>query len=576
VKATLMTDKLKKYLNADLPIPQSQYLWPLYGAGFENLGKNAAPIEAPISDIGPDELLVRHDAVGLCFSDIKVINLGQNHPRIYRKMEKDPVVLGHEVSLTVVKVGKNLLNQYQAGDRFIIQADIFVDGVGYAYGYELQGGLSQYNRIDQRILNGDDGNYLIPVKSSTGFAESALTEPWACVTATYDLKYRTSLKAGGVTWIIGTEEIQNRNYSISAGFDAISHPSRILFSLLPPAFAGWLRDSAKNLGIEVTEVTDIHHPPLEKVDDIVILGADPELVETVCPYLADNGILAISTERSFYRPVNVDVGRVHYNGWVIVGGTSRDIADIYSSVPVRSTLKPGGNAWFVGAGGPMGHMHLQHALQVAGHPGSILCTDVSDMRLNDLCYGFSEEAKDKGIEWLCLNPMNQVEYTKGLESFRDGFDDIVVLAPIPKVISEAAQYLAKQGVLNIFAGVNRGVVASLNLNDTVLRGTRVIGHSASTIEDLRLMLHMAETGTLSPNRSVAAVGSLTAARDGLMALRDANFPGKVVIFPQIKDFPLTSLHDLKTKLPSVWNKLKNGREWTVEAEQEFLRLMLPD
>jgi D-arabinose 1-dehydrogenase-like Zn-dependent alcohol dehydrogenase len=571
-----MTDKLKKYLKADLPLPQSQYLWPLYGAGFENLGKNAAPIEAPISDINPDELLVRHDAVGLCFSDIKVINLGQNHPRIYRKMEKDPVVLGHEVSLTVVKVGKNLHAQYRPGDRFIIQADIFVDGVGYAYGYELQGGLSQFNRIDQRILNGDDGNYLIPVKSSTGFAESALTEPWACVTATYDLKYRTGLKPDGVTWIIGTEESLNRNYSISTGFDITSHPSKILFSQLPPDFAGWLSDCANNFGIDVTEVIDIHHPPVELVDDIVILGADPDLVETVCPFLADHGILAISTEHSFSRPVNVDVGRVHYNGWVIVGGTSADIADLYSSVPVRSSLKPGGRAWFVGAGGPMGHMHLQHALQVTGHPGSILCTDVSDMRLNDLCNGFAGEARDKGIEWLCLNPMNQVEYTKGLESFRDGFDDIVVLAPVPKVISESAQYLAKRGVLNIFAGVNRGVVAGLNLNETVLRGTRVIGHSASTIEDLRLMLHMAETGTLSPNRSVAAVGSLSAASDGLMALRDATYPGKVVIFPQIKEFPLTSLHDLKTKLPSVWNKLKNGREWTVEAEQEFLRLMLPD
>jgi hypothetical protein len=426
------------------------------------------------------------------------------------------------------------------------------------------------------ILNGDDGNYLIPVKSSTGFAESALTEPWACVTATYDLKYRTGLKPDGVTWIIGTEESLNRNYSISTGFDITSHPSKILFSQLPPDFAGWLSDCANNFGIDVTEVIDIHHPPVELVDDIVILGADPDLVETVCPFLADHGILAISTEHSFSRPVNVDVGRVHYNGWVIVGGTSADIADLYSSVPVRSSLKPGGRAWFVGAGGPMGHMHLQHALQVTGHPGSILCTDVSDMRLNDLCNGFAGEARDKGIEWLCLNPMNQVEYTKGLESFRDGFDDIVVLAPVPKVISESAQYLAKRGVLNIFAGVNRGVVAGLNLNETVLRGTRVIGHSASTIEDLRLMLHMAETGTLSPNRSVAAVGSLSAASDGLMALRDATYPGKVVIFPQIKEFPLTSLHDLKTKLPSVWNKLKNGREWTVEAEQEFLRLMLPD
>ena len=73
-----------------------------------------------------------------------------------------------------------------------------------AYGYRLQGGLSGYNVIDQRILNGDDGNYLIPVQPATGYAESALTEPWACVTAAYGLKYRTGLKDGGTTWIIGS------------------------------------------------------------------------------------------------------------------------------------------------------------------------------------------------------------------------------------------------------------------------------------------------------------------------------------------------------------------------------------
>jgi hypothetical protein len=56
---------------------------------------------------------------------------------------------------------------------------------------------------------------------------------------------------------------------------------------------------------------------------------------------------------------------------------------------------------------------------------------------------------------------------------------------------------------------------------------------------------------------------------------EAEFPGKVVIFPQIKDFPLTSLAELKEKLPTVYAKLKDGREWTVEAEEEFLKLMLP-
>ena len=160
-----MTDSLTEYKRGDQPIAGPNELWPLYGAGLENLGVDGQPIDVPMPPYGPDELLVRHDACGLCFSDIKVINLGQKHPRIFRDISKDPVVLGHEVSLTVVGVGENLRDQYQVGDRFIVQADICVKGVNYAYGYMIQGGLSQYGVIDQRILNGDDGNYLIPVQA---------------------------------------------------------------------------------------------------------------------------------------------------------------------------------------------------------------------------------------------------------------------------------------------------------------------------------------------------------------------------------------------------------------------------
>jgi hypothetical protein len=73
---------------------------------------------------------------------------------------------------------------------------------------------------------------------------------------------------------------------------------------------------------------------------------------------------------------------------------------------------------------------------------------------------------------------------------------------------------------------------------------------------------------------VAAIGSLSAARAGLQAVKDATLSGKVVIYPNIKEFPLTSLADLKWPLPSVYAKLKHGREWTKEAEDEFLQLML--
>ena len=570
-----MTDKLDAYRRADGPLPERNRLWPLYGAGFENLGRDGQPIEVEMPKCGPDKLLVRHDAVGLCFSDIKIIRLGEEHPRVFRDMKKEPVVQGHEVSMTVVEVGENLRDQYQVGDRFIIQADIYVDGVNLAYGYMIQGGLSQYNAIDQRVLNGDDGNYLIPVQPDTGYAESALTEPWACVIASYQVPYRTQLKPGGTTWIIGGEAAGDAAYTISAGFDEDTHPDRLLLTDVPAGFAAWLRDRAERLGVEVTAVDDVAAPPVAQVDDVVLLKPDADLIEAVSPLLADDGVVAIIADEPLERKVQVDIGRTHYNGWVTAGGTDPDVAWAYDRVPVRSELTPGGRAWFVGAGGPMGRMHVQRALQMAAGPATIVCTDVSTSRLEDLCETFAAEAEAKGVDFICLNPMEKEAYAEGLAPFREqGFDDVIILAPVPAVVAEAADYLAAGGVMNIFAGVARGTTARIDLSQVYLRDVRVIGHTASTIDDLRLMLHQAESGELSPNRSVAAVGSLDASREGLRAVKDTVYPGKIVIYPQIQDFPLTALADLKHKLPTVYARLKDGREWTREAEEEFLRLML--
>jgi L-sorbose 1-phosphate reductase len=568
-------DKLELYRRGSETLKKSNRFWPLYGAGLENLGRDGQPIEEPTPQYGPDELLIRHDACGLCFSDIKVIKLGEEHPRIFRDIKKDPVVLGHEIALTVIGVGDNLKDRYAVGDRFIVQADIWKNGVNLAYGYMTRGGLSQYNVIDDTILEGDQGNYLLPVEPQTGYAESALTEPWACVTAAYELTYRTGLKDGGTAWVIGTPAASGKSYTISGGCDATSHPARLMLSSIPAAFESWLRERAAELGMEVVVVDDLDAPPFTPVDDIVLLAPNPELIEKVSPHLAYLGLCALIGEKPMARKVSADLGRVHYNRWAYIGGMGPDIAAAYSDVPIRSSLRPGGVAWFVGAGGPMGRMHVQRAIQVPDGPAIIVCTDVSDMRLDDLCTSFRSEAEAKGIEFICLNPTDREGYAADMARFRaNGFDDIIVLAPIAAVIADSATWLAPRGVMNVFAGVARGTMAELDLSDAYLKQARVIGHSASSIDDLRLMLFQAETGVLSPNRSVAAVGSLEAALDGFQAVMDTSFPGKVVIYPNIKALPLTALADLKDVLPSVHAKLKDGREWTNEAEEEFLRVML--
>ena len=567
-------DKLDAYQRGDQPLPAKNELWPLYGAGLENMGVNGQPIEVPMPTYGPDQLLIRHDACGLCFSDVKVLAQGQSHPRILKDMKTDPVIMGHEVSMTVVGVGEHLKRQYKPGDRLTLETDIFVKGVGLAYGYMLQGGLSQYSVLDDCVLHNDHGNALMPVTSDKGYAEIALTEPWACVVAAYRLEYRTGIKPGGTLWVIGAGD--ERPFTFSSGFDASAHPAHLLLSNVPAGLAGWLKSRAADYGVDVTEVPDISAPPVEFADDIVLLGSDPDVVEKVSPHLGMYGIMAIMAQKPMPRRAKIDVGRIHYHRWLYVGTSAgTDISRAYRDVPVRSNLKSGGKVWFVGAGGPIGRMHVQRAIEFAGHPATIVCTDVSDMRLEDLCTSYSAQAKANGIEFVCLNPMKKEEYAAGMQRFAEGFDDIVVLAPIPAVIADAATHLAPYGVMNVFAGVVRGTETMLDLSDVYLKNVRTIGHSGSVMTDMRLTLDKVLSNELLTNRSVAAVGSLSAAHAGLQALKDATYPGKVVIYPNIKELPLTSLPELKEKLPSVYAKLANGREWTNEAEAEFLRVMLP-
>ncbi|MGC8862634.1 MAG: alcohol dehydrogenase, partial [Armatimonadota bacterium] len=154
-----------------------------------------------------------------------------------------------------------------------------------------------------------------------------------------------------------------------------------------------------------------------------------------------------------------------------------------------------------------------------------------------------------------------------------GFDDIVVMAPVVKLIEDAVQHLAEGGLLNIFAGVPKGTIAELDLSVTYLRGNRFVGSSGSRPQDMFDTLALTESGELPVVNSMAAVGGIDAMADGVRAVKEARFPGKTVIFPHIR-LPLTALTDLDKVMPNVHSKLREGKFWTKEAEEELLRSRL--
>lgn len=75
-----MDEKFRTYIELDYPLPDKVLGWNMYGAGLENVGRDGKPEFFPMLEPGPDQILVRVDAVGLCFSDVKLINKVDNIP----------------------------------------------------------------------------------------------------------------------------------------------------------------------------------------------------------------------------------------------------------------------------------------------------------------------------------------------------------------------------------------------------------------------------------------------------------------------------------------------------------------
>ncbi len=545
-----MPDVLEDYRAAQEPLPTDIARWHLHGAGLEALEE----VHIPLPAYDADQLLVRHDACGICFSDIKIINLGPEHPRLQgRDMHKNPVVMGHEVALTVVGVGANLTGQFQIGQRFIIQADVYYNGANPAYGYQLDGGMAQYGVITQEVLQGDEGCYLLPLRDDTGYVEAALVEPWACVVAAYEYpNYRTGLLDGGrllVVYVNGAlygDEVQ---------------------SLYPPG-----HQPASVTTLDNVPDTDFARVREEETagagfDDVVVYGTPAASdLGRIAACLGKKGVLNLVSDRPLTGTVPIDVGRVHYEQHLFVG--TNDPARVTEAymLNTRADLKPGGKVWFVGAGGPMGQMHLQRAIMLDAPPAVVVVSDVSDDRLGRIETRFGKMLAERGILLHLVNPS-----TGGDPATHGPYDDIVSMVPVASVIEDTLPHLAEGGVYNIFAGLAKGTTAQLDLGTVLAKNQRLVGTSGSSIADLRHTLELVEGDALSTNASLAAIGGLNAFRDGLAAVKEGRFPGKTVIFPLLPNLPLLSIDDIKTQLPNVYAKMQDGLFWTHEAEDELLR-----
>ncbi len=534
-----MSQKLENYRKGNHPLPAEQLAWQIFGAGFENVGRDGKPTRCPLREPNDDEIMCRIDAVGLCLSDIKIINQGSNHPRLRgRDLASDPTVLGHECCVTVMKTGARWRDKFAKGDRFIVQADIYYKGLGYAFGYLIPGGLQQYCYLDERVLAGDEGCYLLPVQPDTGYSQSALSEPWACVEMSYNLENHFE---PGKTLVVTNE---------------------------PPEWLGRFP--------EADVVPDIETQfPDKTYDAIMVTNPKPSTVEKLAAHLNKNGIMYLIGSPAEKGFASLDIGRIHYENIRFLGGG--DNPESVQKANARHDLLPQGVALFIGAGGPMGQMHVQRAIEIPCGSRRVVVTDLDPSRLEHIRNRFGGLAKRKGVELFTLCPKDfasQDEMNKRIQELApNGYTDICVLAPVPALVTQAMEWAGDNALVNVFAGIPIGTPAKIRVED-LCRGIKIVGSSGSRIRDLQKILSMVEAGHLNTDLSVAAIGGLNTAREGLEAVKNGRFPGKIVIYPQLPELPLMALEEIPQHIPEIADKLGTNGEWTKQAEEALLELYL--
>ncbi len=518
---------------------------------------------------GPNQVLGKVVCTNICFSDLKLLKQFSAHPRkselvagITEKALAEissyvpgemPTVPGHETVVDIVAVGENVTS-VEAGKRYLVQADfrwLRTEQSNGAFGYNIEGGLQEYVLMDERIYVSPEGDsMLISSPNDLSASSVALVEPWACVEDSYIAADRQGPKEGGSVLVC-----------VSRGADT----AKVIADLetLKVSKLLWVsQDAAPDTSIAVECIDSISSIDEKSIDDIIFVGNDAALLEKAFSVLANFGLLNIvQAGSSFGCLVNLPVGRVHYGGIRIVGTVTDSPLAGYASVPDSGEIRENDLVNIIGAGGPMGFMHVIRNI-CQGVLGVTVCAGELDKeRLDALSKVASPLAEKNGVSYEPYDPV--------ASPVTEGVGYSVVMVPIPALVAGAVPAAADHGIINIFAGIMAQVEHPVDMDMYVAKQLYFIGTSGSVLEDMMIVLRKVAGKTLDTDLSIAAVSGLDGAVEGIRATENRTIPGKITVYPQCKGLGLVLLDDLAETHADVAACLRDGF-WTKEAEDMLL------
>ncbi|MBO0445449.1 zinc-binding dehydrogenase [Enterococcus ureilyticus] len=318
-------------------------------------GKKDLRLEAfELPEIKEDEILASVVTDSICMSTWKLANQGQEHKKAPQDLENNPIIIGHEFCGEILEVGSKWQGKYQAGERYVVQANLQLpdrpDCPGYSYAYT--GGDATYIILSRDVMEQD---CLIPYKGETYF-EGSLIEPLSCVIGAFEANYhliegsyehRMGIKSDGHLLIMGGTGPMGL-LAIDYALHGPTTPKKIVITDMSDEKLKRAEKLYPNQnGIEVTylnvkelenQVEVLKQTVSGGFDDIFVMVPVSDVVADASKLLNPDGCLnffAGPQDKSFSAPINFY--DVHYSFTHYVGTSGGNTEDMRKAVELIET-----------------------------------------------------------------------------------------------------------------------------------------------------------------------------------------------------------------------------------------------
>lgn len=321
--------------------------------------------EFELPEIKADEILAEVFTDSLCMSTYKAVKQGENHAKVPKDIATHPVLVGHEFCGRLLAIGEKWENEYQVGDRFVIQPNIgAAGGAAPGYSYRFIGGDATKIVIPCAVM--ESGSLMI--YQGDTFFEGSLVEPLSCVVGAFNANYHLE-KRYSHQHVMGIKQAGNMAILGATGpmgflaIDLAVHgprkPKRLVVTGRTQSKLDWAQslypvEEAKAQGVELHYVNTKTMPDFAKYlreltgsaqgfDDVFIFAPVKELVTQGEQMLVFDGCLNIfsgPTDPNFAAELNVY--NVHYKATHIVGTSGGNTDDMREAIRLieSKSIKP--------------------------------------------------------------------------------------------------------------------------------------------------------------------------------------------------------------------------------------------